>query len=112
MNDLSRWIGPKTIATMKSMAGELLDDYEGKMNLAFLKTGDEGKLKVGLSFDISLSGTVQNAVDVDATITFTADKVKDKIEKVGVSEIQGGLFDGATVTFPDGVKGKYKVAGE
>jgi|GEM_PF-3273718 len=97
---MAKFIGTKTIEAMKGMAAELLDIYEEKLDVAFMKTGEEGKLKVGISFDIALSASTANAVDVDATITFTADKVKDKIQKTGISESQGVLFDAVDAFAP------------
>lgn len=69
-------IGPKSIEKIKGMVGEALDTYAGKINTAFLKS-DDGKLKVSLSVDLSVS-EIKSGVDVDVTIGFTADKVKDK----------------------------------
>jgi hypothetical protein len=71
-------IGSKTIDKMKSMAAEQLDTYAGKVNVAFLKS-ESGNLKVSLSFDISVSAIKKDGVDIDATISFTESKVKEKI---------------------------------
>ena len=71
-------IGPKTIEKMKGMAGEQLDTYASKINTAFLKN-TEGKFKVSISFDLAVSEIKADSVDLDATISFTADKVKDKV---------------------------------
>lgn len=74
-------IGPKTITKMKEMAAEHLNHYEREIGKAFLKSED-GKLKVALSFDLAVSDVKAGAVDIDATITFTAEKVKDKISSL------------------------------
>jgi len=88
---INKWIGEMTVATMRNMAAELLETYQGKLDAAFMKSED-GKLKISLTFDVSMSQSTQNAVDVDATIAFTAEKIKDKIEKSGISELQIDLM--------------------
>jgi hypothetical protein len=76
-------IGPKTIEKMKGMAGEQLDAFAKKINEAFLKA-DDGKLKVTIAFDIAVSETKKDAVDLDATISFVADRIKDKVSSTVV----------------------------
>jgi hypothetical protein len=80
-------IGEHTITTMKELAGELLDTYQDAINKAFIRAGDES-LKVSISFGLDLSKMIMEAVDVDATISFTAEKVKEKVTRKGVSEVQ------------------------
>ncbi len=93
-------IGSKTIEAMKAMAGEQIDTYAGKINTAFLKSTD--KLKVSLTFDIGVSATKTNALDLDVTISFTESKVKEKVSTT-VMENQVDLSLGSTV---------YKIKGE
>ncbi len=71
-------IGEKTIQAMKELAGEQIDTYAGKINTAFLKATDE-KLKIILAFDIALSKLMIGGIDLDATISFTESKVKEKV---------------------------------
>jgi hypothetical protein len=86
-------IGSKTIDKMKAMAAEQLDTYAGKVNLAFLRA-EGGKLKVSLSFDIAVSAIKKDGVDIDATISFTESKVKDKISDTVVeNQIELPLAD-------------------
>ena len=84
---MSTWISVKTLEAMKGMAAELIEAHASKLNMAFLKSED-GKLKVSLGFTIAHSEVRQNAVDVAAQISYTMEKVTDKIEKTGISEIQ------------------------
>jgi hypothetical protein len=70
-------IGPKTIASMKQAAAEKIDIYAGQIDKAFLKS-DDGKLKISIGFDISMSEKMANGVEVATTIGFVADKIKDK----------------------------------
>jgi hypothetical protein len=93
-------IGPKTLEKMKAMAGDHIDTYAGKINTAFLKS--EGKIKVSLSFDIGVSTTKSGGIDLDATISFTESKVKEKISDI-VMENQEELPLTGTV---------YKIKGE
>ena len=69
-------IGPKTIDSMKALAVEKIDTYAEKMNESFLKS-DDGKLKVSISFDLAYSEK-PDSVDLDCTISFTSEKIKDK----------------------------------
>lgn len=71
-------IGSKTIDRMKLMAGEQIDAYAIQIDKAFIKAG-EGKLKVSIGFDLCVSTIKTDGIDVDATISFVADRVKDKI---------------------------------
>jgi hypothetical protein len=70
-------IGPKTIASMKQAAAEKIDIYAVQIDKAFLKA-DDGKLKISIGFDISMSEKTANGVEVATTIGFVADKIKDK----------------------------------
>lgn len=76
-------IGEKTIEKMKVMAGEHLDTFAGKIAEAFLKSS-EGKLKVTIAFDIGVSEVKPGGLDVDATISFTTEKIKEKISSIVV----------------------------
>lgn len=84
---MQTWISKHTTDTMKSLACELIDAHAANMNLAFLKAED-GKLKVNLALDVAMSEAVANAVDIAATISYTLERVRDKIEKTGISELQ------------------------
>ena len=81
-------IGPKSIEAMKAMAENQIDTYAGKINQAFLKS-DDGKLKVSLSFDLSMSDK-PDSVDLDCTISFTSEKIKDKT-RTTITEKQAEL---------------------
>ena len=73
-------IGPKSIEAMKQMAENQIDTYAGKINQAFLKS-DDGKLKVTLSIDLSVSTVKAGGIDCDVSIGFVADRIKDKISE-------------------------------
>ena len=83
-------IGTKTTTAMKELSGELIDAYRKEIKEAFLKS-DEG-LKVSLNLSIIPSKIRSEGVDVDATISFTAERIKEKREKNGIVEGQGELF--------------------
>ncbi len=89
-------IGAKTIEAMKNMAGDQLDTYAGKIGVAFLKA-EEGKLKVSISFDISVSEEKKDGIDVDTTISFTESKVKEKISDTIVENQLDLPLDGAKI---------------
>ena len=71
-------IGEKTILKMKSLAAEQIDSFSREIDKAFLKNED-GKLKISMSFDLSMSQIKPTGIDVDCTLGFTADRVKNKI---------------------------------
>ncbi|HOD97845.1 MAG TPA: hypothetical protein PLT63_03625 [Syntrophales bacterium] len=81
-------IGPKTIESMKSLAAEKIDTYAEKMNESFLKS-DDGKLRVTLAFELSMSEK-PDSVDLDCTISFTSEKIKDKTSTT-ITEAQAEL---------------------
>jgi len=83
-------IGTKTTTAMKELSGELIDAYRKEIKEAFLKS-DEG-LKVSLNLSIIPSKIRSEGVDVDATISFTAERIKEKREKNGIVEGQGEIF--------------------
>ena len=83
-------IGGRTIKAMQDLSAELLNDHAKKINEAFMKS-DDGSVKVSISLDVSESEKRANYIDVDATISFTTEKVKAKITK-SVSDTQP-LFD-------------------
>jgi hypothetical protein len=86
-------IGPKTIQMMKALTVEHLDTYAKTLDVAFKKS-DDGKLKVSISFVLSVSTEKANSVDVDATISFTAEKIKEKISQtVTENQIELPLTD-------------------
>lgn len=70
-------IGPKTIARMKTEAAEKIDIYAGQIDKAFLKD-DDGKLKISIGFDLSMSDETPGGIDIDTTLSFVADRIKDK----------------------------------
>lgn len=73
-------IGEKTISKIKAMTADQIDTYAGKVNQAFLKS-DDGKLKVTLSIDLSVSTVKAGGIDCDVSIGFVADRIKDKISE-------------------------------
>lgn len=93
-------IGPKTIEIMKGLACEQLDTFASKMGEAFLKSED-GKLKVSISLDVGVSEIQRNALDIDATISFTTERVKFKVSKT-VNELQAEMFDAVEKYRPKG----------
>jgi len=80
-------IGERTIAEIGSQITGLLEDYQGKVNEAFLKS-DAG---LTISFSVSIA-PAQNGFEVETGMSFTAEKIKDKTEKKIVSEVQIALF--------------------
>jgi hypothetical protein len=91
-------IGEKTISAMKAMA-------------AFLKSEDS-KLKVSLTFDIAVSETKPNGIDLDATISFTESKVKEKVSTtVMENQVDLPFPPGTTIKIGDDPK-VYKLNGE
>lgn len=91
---MSIWIGQKTIEAAKALVLELIDTHAAGFNKALLKAED-GKLKATIALEFGVSETLQNAVDVSATMSYTAERVKDKIEKTGISEVQ------VSISFPE-----------
>ncbi|MFH1146843.1 MAG: hypothetical protein V1736_03965 [Pseudomonadota bacterium] len=71
-------IGPKTISRMKHMVSEQIDAFAMKIDEAYIKAY-EGKLKVTLSIDLCTSTVKATGIDIDCSIGFIADRVKDKI---------------------------------
>lgn len=82
-------IGEKTIARMKLLAAEQIDSYAKEIDRAFLKNED-GKLKISMSFDLSMSQIKTSGIDVDCTMGFTADRVKSKISDTVVENHAAG----------------------
>jgi hypothetical protein len=62
---------------MKALAAEEIDANAKEIDLAFIKSED-GKLKISLSFDLCVSQIAPTGIDVDATLSFTALRIKDK----------------------------------
>jgi hypothetical protein len=86
-------IGPKTITRMKLMVSEQIDAFAKKIDEAYIKA-DEGKLKVTLSIDLCTSTIKATGIDVDCSISFIADRVKDKISDTVVeNQIELPLSD-------------------
>ena len=81
-------IGPKVFLKMQALAKELLEQNEENMQTAEKKS-DDGKLAVKIAFDIA-PGKAAGAYEIDATISYTMEKVKSKIP-ANVSEIQSEL---------------------
>ena len=91
-------IGSRSITAMKDLGIELIDSHATKINEAFLKS-DDGKVKVSLVYDLSVSEDKVNDIEINATISFTTEKVKMKVTK-SVSELQGALFDSVEKLIP------------
>jgi hypothetical protein len=68
---------------MKLLVGEQIDAYAKQIDLAFIKA-EEGKLKISVSFDLCVSQIKPTGIDVDCTIGFIADRVKDKVSSTVV----------------------------
>jgi antitoxin component of RelBE/YafQ-DinJ toxin-antitoxin module len=67
---------------MKAAACELIDMHANSLNEAFLqRAGENKKLPVSLKIELSKSKVEEEAVDVDATINFTPNKVSFKLTK-------------------------------
>ena len=80
-------IGECTIAEIGSQVTGLLEDYQGKVNEAFLKS--EAGLTISFSVNIA---PAKNGFEVETGISFTAEKIKDKTLKKIISEIQLAMF--------------------
>jgi hypothetical protein len=76
-------IGPKSIADMKQHATDQIDAFAKQIDIAFIKAED-GKLKVSLSFDICKSKIKPEGIDIDCTLSFVTDRVKDKVSSTVV----------------------------
>jgi hypothetical protein len=70
-------IGIKVIEKVKLLSDELIEMHSGRIQKAYAKQTD-GKLTVGLSFVIQPSEK-PGMIEVDATITYTMEKIKEKI---------------------------------
>ena len=70
-------IGPKTIEKMKAEAIAKINISATQIDKAFLKA-DDGKLKVSIGFDISMSDKTAGGIEVATTIAFVSDRIKDK----------------------------------
>jgi len=86
-------IGPKTIQAAKDLVSELMDSYQKDIDTAYLKT-DEGALSVSIGLKFSPDKLKENHIDVEASISFTAERIKNKIGK-SVSESQVSMFPAA-----------------
>ncbi len=91
-------VGERSIKAMRDLGIELIDSHAKRINEAFLKS-DDGKVKVSLSYDIAVSEKKADYIDIDATISFTTEKVKTKVTE-SVSENQGALFEAVEKMIP------------
>lgn len=76
-------IGPKTIEKMILTASEQIGAHRELIDKAFCKA-DDGKLKISISIDLAVSAEKPGGIDVDTTISFVADRVKDKVSSTVV----------------------------
>lgn len=67
----------------------LLDDYTEDLNEAYLKKGED---PLAISIAVKLSAG-DGATDIETTMSFTKEKIKDKANG-RANESQQGLFDG------------------
>jgi hypothetical protein len=70
-------IGLKSINEMKTAAAEKIDIYARQINEAFVNS-DDGKLKISIAFDLCVSKETPGGIDIETTIGFVAEKIKDK----------------------------------
>lgn len=86
-------ITEKERKAMKEAAGELIDMHANSLNEAFLqRVGENKKLPVSIRIELSKSKIEEEAVEVDATINFTPNKVSFKLTKrVGRQEELPGI---------------------
>ena len=63
---------------MSELSNQLITTHAASMGKAFLKQ-DDGRLSVSISFVIEPSKVAKSAIDVDATISFTMEKIKEKV---------------------------------
>lgn len=86
-------IKEKEIEAMKAAVCELFDMHKNSLNEAFLqRIGESKKLPVSVKVELSKSKIEEEAVDVDATINFTPNKVTFKLTKrVGRQEKLPGV---------------------
>ena len=81
-------IGKKVFFTMEKLTGDLIHMHGARMAKAFnLQT--DGKLAVAITFSLQPSAK-PDVIEVDATIAYTMEKVKEKIT-ANVSENQEEL---------------------
>ena len=66
-------IGPRTLRVAKQGISELLDTYQGKMNLAFDQQEDSLTVNLKLKFTPAKSDTMR----VEYSIAFTESQIKD-----------------------------------
>lgn len=76
-------IGPKTLEKMILMTAEQIGAHRELIDKAFCKA-DDGKLKVSIGIDLSVSEVKPGGIDVDTTISFVAKRVKDKVSSTVV----------------------------
>jgi hypothetical protein len=78
---------------MKQHATDQIDAFAKQIDIAFIRAED-GKLKVSLSFDLSTSKIKPGGIDIDCTLGFVADRVKDKVSSTVVeNQIELPLAD-------------------
>jgi hypothetical protein len=82
-------IGAKVIEKMNTLNRELLAAHATRMAQAFLRQED-GKLAVSISFTLAPNKEILDTIDVDASISYIMERVKEKITS-RVSEKQDDL---------------------
>jgi len=82
-------IGPKVIEKMILTASEQIGAHRELIERAFIKS-DDGKLKVSIGIDLAVSADKPGGIDVDTTISFVTERVKDKVSST-VMENQADL---------------------
>lgn len=70
-------LNEKVFVKMSELSNQLISTHAPSMGKAFLKQ-DDGKLTVSISYVIEPSKVAKNAIDVDATISYTMEKIKEK----------------------------------
>ena len=81
-------IGQNTRNKMVESVRFLFEDYQKDIDEAYLQAGDE-PLSISVSLKLSPDG---GETKIETSISFTKEKVKDKIT-MNVNEDQQGLFD-------------------
>jgi hypothetical protein len=82
-------IGTMVLKQTKRLIGVLIDRYQADINASFLKA--DGTLPVSIK-TVYKTSIGDRGIEVEVSINFTADRIKDSI-KGTILEGQQGLFD-------------------
>jgi hypothetical protein len=71
-------LNEKVFVKMSELSNQLIAGHAVEMQKAFQKS-DDGRLTVAISYVVEPSKVAKGAIDVDATISFTMEKIKEKV---------------------------------